>query len=177
MAWVDRYASIDSGQATTFKNQVYVARDVMLAARWGGVAVAALGFLLGIAFFYFAHKRRKAAEKAREMEAAKYYGELYRPFLAEAAVAGGPSGGFYTAALAAGGATHALPPGLFSPDRSIMAGDRGMAEMPSPIGPVRDGGGGGAYSLNRSGMDDGGDDDEEVAVPNRGAYAATAGHF
>jgi len=107
IAWADRYAAVNPSQvrfgrhaglrtprgahlaprrphphphaqANQVKSSIYVARDLMLAARWGGVALAALSVILCVTFFYVGWKRKRLAEQAREMEAAKYYAEYYR---------------------------------------------------------------------------------------------------
>lgn len=115
IAWADRYGTISPAQAETFKSQVYVARDVMVAARWGGIAFAVVGLLAAVALFWVATKRRMALEAARNAQLAWYYEDHY------AALMSANGGGIPLAPGIAMGA------GLYSPPPVSLAGGLGTA--------------------------------------------------
>jgi len=100
VARADRYGGVTAAQATAFKNQVYVARDAMAGARWGGIALAAVGCICSILFFVFAYQRKRTIDANRGHEMAEYYANYYRPFLTDAAGADAAAAATATGAYA-----------------------------------------------------------------------------
>lgn len=124
IAWADRFGTISDAQAATFKSQVYVARDVMLAARWGGIAAAAVGLLAAVTLFWVATKRRRAIEASRNAQLAWYYEDHYAALMSANGSGGIP--------LAPGVSMspvgmNTMGGGLYSPPPVSLAGGLGAA--------------------------------------------------
>jgi hypothetical protein len=81
IGWVDRYGAITPTQASVFKGKVYLARDIMLGVRWGGVALASAAFLCMIVASIVAYRRHNAVKHAEEANEALYYEDMYRSLM------------------------------------------------------------------------------------------------
>jgi hypothetical protein len=70
--WADRYGTADPSQVSEFKGKVYYALDLMMGAKWGGLAVGLVGGLALLAFAGTAWQRIRAKAASTEAQLAHY---------------------------------------------------------------------------------------------------------
>jgi CD36 family len=145
IAWASRYGEVNDNEASEFKSSVYLARDLMVSARWGGAGLACIALIAGIVFLMLGARRRRDQQHMREISAAAFYASnagagldssVYTPFLpppgysnggggdvglspiSDVMLMQGPHGPTQQLGVAGGLNVGALPPGV-NVNRSI----------------------------------------------------------
>lgn len=89
--WADRYGTANADQVSLFKGRVYFALDLIMGAKWGGLAVALVSGLALLAFVGTAWQRSRAKTVSTEAQLA-HYEALLGAYDATAEAEGGSGG-------------------------------------------------------------------------------------